>query len=145
MGAVTTLLYAGMLEDGADFYIADCPFADFEEQLTYLLKKDFKLPKHAVLPFGNMFLKIRDQYAIKDVSPVSCVQNIRNPVLFIHSREDDYILPSMSKQLYNKKKGPKKLVIPPKGTHAYSLGENQELYEKVIDDFLEDFIKIKIK
>src|SRR5690606_10810389 len=40
MGAVTTLLYAGMIEDGADFYIVDCPFSDFEAQLKYLLKVD---------------------------------------------------------------------------------------------------------
>ncbi|WP_246942416.1 alpha/beta hydrolase [Bacillus pinisoli] len=140
MGAVTTLLYAGMLEDGADFYIADCPFSDLEEQLTYLIRKDFKLPKQAVLPFGNTFLKWRDKYAIKDVSPISCVQNIQNPVLFIHSKDDDYILPTMSRQLYQKKNGPKKLVIAPKGSHAYSYGDNPELYEKVIDDFLHDFI-----
>ncbi|MBM7661014.1 fermentation-respiration switch protein FrsA (DUF1100 family) [Bacillus mesophilus] len=140
MGAVTTLLYAGMLEDGADFYIADCPFSDFEEQLTYLLKKDFKLPKQAVLPFGNTFLKIRDQYTVKDVSPISCIHTIKSPVLFIHSKEDDYILPTMSRQLYEKKVGPKKIVIAPKGSHAYSYGDNPELYEEVIDDFLHDFI-----
>jgi fermentation-respiration switch protein FrsA (DUF1100 family) len=142
MGAVTTLLYAGMLEDGADFYIADCPFSDFEEQLAYLIKKDFKLPKQAVLPFGNTFIKIRDKYALKDVSPISCIQNIQNPVLFVHSKDDDYILPTMSRQLYKKKVGPKKLFIAPKGSHAYSLGDNPELYEKVIDDFLNDFIKV---
>jgi hypothetical protein len=27
MGAVTTLLYAGMDDADADFYVADCPFA----------------------------------------------------------------------------------------------------------------------
>ena len=26
MGAATLLQYAGLVEDGADFYIADCPF-----------------------------------------------------------------------------------------------------------------------
>jgi uncharacterized protein len=138
MGAATLLLYAGMLEDGADFYIADCPFADLEEQLSYLLKKDYKLPKHAVLPFGNAFIKLRDKYSIKDVSPISCIENIQSPVLFIHSKEDDYILPNMSERLFEKKPGQKKLFIAPKGKHAYSLGDNKELYEKVIDEFLEE-------
>lgn len=143
MGAVTTLLYAGMLEDGADFYIADCAFSDFEEQLAYLLRKDFKLPKHAVLPIGKTFLKLRDKYDIKDVSPISHIQTVKNPILFIHSKDDKYILPSMSRRLYDKKIGPKKLVIAPKGSHAYSLGDNPELYEKVVDDFLRDFIYSK--
>lgn len=140
MGAVTTLLYAGMLEDGADFYIADCAFSDFEEQLAYLLRRDFKLPKQVVLPIGKTFLKLRDKYDIKDVSPISYIQTVKSPILFIHSKDDNYILPNMSRKLYEKKLGPKKLVIAPKGPHAYSLGDNPELYEKVLDDFLRDFI-----
>ncbi|KAA0550366.1 alpha/beta hydrolase [Bacillus sp. BGMRC 2118] len=143
MGAVTTLLYAGMLEDGADFYIADCAFSDFEEQLAYLLRRDFKLPKHIVLPIGKTFLKMRDKYDIKDVSPISYIQTVQSPILFVHSKDDSYILPSMSRKLYDKKVGPKKLVITPKGPHAYSLGDNPELYEKVLDDFLRDFIYAK--
>jgi fermentation-respiration switch protein FrsA (DUF1100 family) len=143
MGAVTTLLYAGMLEDGADFYIADCPFSDFEEQLTYLLRRDFKLPKQAVLPIGGTFLKLRDKYDIKDVSPIAYIQTIKSPVLFIHSKDDTYILPDMSRKLYEKKVAPKKLVIVPKGAHAYSFGENPEIYEEVIDDFLDDFVYAK--
>ncbi|MCI2455285.1 alpha/beta hydrolase, partial [Listeria monocytogenes] len=31
MGAVTTLLYAAKPEANANFYIADCPFASFED------------------------------------------------------------------------------------------------------------------
>ncbi|MFD1738760.1 alpha/beta hydrolase [Bacillus salitolerans] len=138
MGAVTLLLYAGLLEDEADFYIADCPFSDFEEQLAYLLKKDFKLPKQAVLPFGKAFIKIRDKYSLKDVSPISCIENIKNPILFIHSKEDDYILPNMSEKLYEKKRGAKKLFIAPKGSHAYSLGSNKEMYENIVDEFLKE-------
>ncbi|GAE43370.1 hypothetical protein JCM21738_2 [Mesobacillus boroniphilus JCM 21738] len=42
MGAATLLLYAGMIEDGADFYVADCPFSDFSEQLAYRIKEEVK-------------------------------------------------------------------------------------------------------
>jgi len=34
MGAATTLLYAGSIEDHADFYIADCAFSDFSKQVS---------------------------------------------------------------------------------------------------------------
>jgi uncharacterized protein len=141
MGAVTTLLYAGMIEDGADFYIVDCPFSDFEAQLKYLLKVDYKIPAPLVLPFANIFLKLRDGYSIKDVSPVSVIQNIKNPVLFIHSAKDDYILPEMTMELYKMKEGPKQMLIAEKGKHAYSFADNKEAYEKVIDDFFANYVR----
>ena len=111
MGAATMLLYAGMIEDGADFYIADCPYSNFKEQLAYRLKTEMKLPPKIFLPLGDLFIRIRDRYSIKEVSPLSVIQNIKKPVLFIHSKKDDYILPSMTIDLFEKKSGPKKLYL----------------------------------
>lgn len=143
MGAATMLLYAGMLNDRADFYVADCPFSSFEEQLAYRLKKEMKLPPKIFIPFANVFLKIRDGYSIKDVSPISVIQHIQKPILFIHSRKDDYILPSMTLELYEKKLGPKMLFLADNGVHAQSLNENKENYEKAIDDFLEKYVFVE--
>jgi uncharacterized protein len=140
MGAATLLLYAGMIEDGADFYIADCPFSNFKEQLAYRLKAEMKLPPRVFLPLGDLFLKLRDRYSIDEVSPISVIHNIKNPVLFIHSKKDDYILPSMTVDLYEKKIGPKKLYLAENGVHAQSLNENKAEYEQVIGEFLEEFV-----
>jgi uncharacterized protein len=139
MGAATMLLYAGCLEDGANFYIADCPFSDFEEQLRYRLKVEYRLPAFLVLPIANLFLKIRDGYFFSDVSPIRAVERIQHPILFIHSAKDDFILPDMTKKLYEKKKGAKMLLIAPKGLHAYSYADNPTEYEQAIDDFLAKF------
>ncbi|TYR82510.1 alpha/beta hydrolase [Priestia megaterium] len=136
MGAATTLLYAGSANAKADFYIVDCPFSDLEEQLAHRLKEDFHLPKQLVLPIANVVLKWREGYSFKDVSPISVVDQIKKPVLFIHSQEDSYILPSMTIQLYEKKQGPKQLYIAPIGGHARSYAENREEYEKVVSNFL---------
>ncbi|MFD0827693.1 alpha/beta hydrolase [Neobacillus sp. M.A.Huq-85] len=140
MGAATMLLYAGMLEDGADFYIADCPFSDFRAQLAYLIKKDFKLFPGILLPIGDLILRLRDKYSIRNVSPISVIENIQHPVLFIHSRKDDYILPSMTQDLFEHKKGPKMLYIAEKGRHAQSFNENRTDYERVIDEFLQKYV-----
>ncbi|MGJ7921259.1 alpha/beta hydrolase [Neobacillus sp. LXY-4] len=138
MGAATTLLYAGMIEDGADFYIADCPFSDFKELLEYQIKKDVKLPPRLVLPLGDLFLRLRDKYSVKEVSPISVIENIKNPILFIHSQNDKYILPSMTEALYERKPGPKKLFLAAIGGHAQSLNENRTEYEQAVDEFLEE-------
>lgn len=142
MGAATMLLYAGMIEDGANFYIADCPFSNFQEQLAYRLKTEMKLPPKIFLPLGDLFLRIRDRYSIKEVSPITVIQNIKNPVLFIHSKKDDYILPSMTIDLYEKKIGPKKLYLANYGVHAQSLNENKVDYERAIDEFLEVYVYV---
>ncbi|MDA7027076.1 alpha/beta hydrolase [Bacillus sp. CLL-7-23] len=138
MGAVTTLLYAGMPSDGVDFYIADCPFATFEDQLIHRLKEDFHLPKTFLLPLANTVLKWRDGYSIHDVSPLAVMEQIHKPVLFIHSQFDDYIPVKSSEQLYEKKTGMKKLYIAEKGAHAMSYTENRETYKQTVRDFLKD-------
>ncbi|QED48520.1 alpha/beta hydrolase [Cytobacillus dafuensis] len=140
MGAATMLLYAGMLEDGADFYIADCPFSDFKELLAYQLKSEMKLPPKLILPVADLFLRMRQKYSIKNVSPISFIENIQKPILFIHSKKDDFILPSMSQDLYERKIGPKKIYLATNGVHAQSLNENPNDYEKSIDEFLREFV-----
>jgi len=140
MGAATMLLYAGMVEDGADFYISDCPFSDFKEQLIYLLKSDMKLPSKPLLPIADLFLRLREKYSLRDISPISVIQQIKKPILFIHSKKDTYILPAMTEALYNKKQGPKRMFLAESGAHAQSLNENKDAYEAALDEFLFELV-----
>ncbi|MGX6442654.1 alpha/beta hydrolase [Neobacillus sp. K501] len=141
MGAATMLLYAGMLEDGADFYIADCPFSDLKEQVSYQLKKDFKVIPSLLIPIADLILRFRDKYSIRHVSPISVIKNIHHPILFIHSEHDDFILPAMTQELYEQKQGPKMLYLAAKGRHAQSYNENPEEYERMIDKFLLTYVE----
>lgn len=140
MGAATLLLYAGILEDGADFYIADCPFSDFSKQLAYRITAEVKLlPPRLLVPIAGLFVRIRDKYSLSEVSPISVIENIKKPILFIHSRKDDFILPYMTEELFQQKKGPKKLYMAENGLHAQSYSQNRTEYEKVLDEFLEEY------
>lgn len=136
MGAATTLLYAGTLEDYADFYISDCAFSDFTDQLLYLMKKETPLRTRYAIMLADIFLRVRDGYSMRLVSPREAVTHIEKPVLFIHSLPDDFILPEMTKELYELKEGPKQIKLFDKGPHAQSFNENPEEYEKTIADFL---------
>lgn len=140
MGAATVLLYAGMVEDGADFYIADCPYSDFKQLLDHRLKKGVKFAPKFIINIADLFINIRQKYSLNDVSPIHVVNRIEHPILFIHSKQDDYILPSMTEKLYEQKRGPKKLFLADNGAHAQSYNENKEEYEKAIDEFLQDFV-----
>ena len=139
MGAVTALLYGGSVRDDAAFYIADCPFSTFRDQLSYRIKKDIHLPSSAIIPIGDLFLKIREGYRINDVSPLSVINHINKPILFIHSEQDPFIPVAATKQLFEAKNGPKQLYIAKKGAHAQSFNENQQEYEATIDNFLKAY------
>lgn len=141
MGAATTLLYAGMLEDRANFYIVDCPFSDFRKQLAYRFTKEMKLPGKWFLPLADLFVRIRGGFSLKHISPISVIEKIKKPVLFIHSEKDDFILPEMTRALYSRKKDNKMLFLATNGTHAQSFNENSEEYEHVIDEFFDTYLK----
>ncbi len=142
MGAATTLLYAGFVEDRADFYISDCSFSNFKDLLLYRMRQDFKVESKLVLSLAHLFMKIRDGYSLGNVAPIDAVEHITKPVLFIHSQNDEYILPSMTQALFDHKKGDKMLYLAPFGGHAMSLIENPEEYETQLDLFLNEYVKI---
>lgn len=91
------------------------------------------------LRVANVFLKMRDGYTLNLVSPREVVRNITKPVLFIHSLEDDFILPYMTEELYEAKQGDKMLKLFKKGAHAKSFNDNPVQYEKTVQEFLGRF------
>lgn len=138
MGAATTLLYAGSIIDDADFYISDCAFSDFEQQVYHIMTQSTPLRSSLAIRFANLFLKLRDGYTLNLVSPIDVIDKIEKPVLFIHSLQDDFILPKMTEDLYEKKQGPKTLKMFDIGEHAKSFNENSKEYEQVVADFLQE-------
>ena len=60
------------------------------------------------------------------------------PMLFVHGIEDDVVPVYMAKQLYETKKGYKKLAIFPNAHHARCILLDKERYEREIDEFLFD-------
>ncbi|MEK5215384.1 alpha/beta hydrolase [Psychrobacillus sp. FSL H8-0487] len=138
MGAATTLLYAGSIIDDADFYISDCAFSDFEKQVYHIMTQSTPLRSSLAIRFANLFLKLRDGYTLNLVSPIDVIDKIEKPVLFIHSLQDDFILPKMTEELYEKKQGPKTLKMFDIGAHAKSFNENSKEYEQVVADFLQE-------
>ncbi|GKV67888.1 alpha/beta hydrolase [Sporosarcina sp. NCCP-2716] len=139
MGAATMILTAGTYDEEADFYIADCPFSDFTDQVFHILKTTTPLRTPKVIRIANLFLKIRDGYTTSLVSPKQAVGRITRPMLFIHSLEDDFILPAMTEELYRLKEGPKAIKLFPRGAHARSFNENPEEYETAVRRFLRKY------
>lgn len=143
MGAATTLLYAGSIEDNADFYVVDCSFSDFQKLLHRIVITTTKFRTQIPVHLANLFLKFRDGYHIRNVKPLDVVENIEKPVLFIHSKPDDFIPMEMTIEMYERKKGPKQLKLFENGAHAQSFNENPKEYEEVVKQFIEKYVTTK--
>lgn len=137
MGGATTLLYAGMRDDAA-FYISDCGYADISKQILHVMKTTTSIKTSLTLKLAAFFMKLRDGYHIRTVAPLEAVKSIGSPVLFIHSMEDDFVLPEMSIDMHQVKQGPKAIKLFEEGTHAQSFNIHPEEYKKTVGDFLTD-------
>jgi uncharacterized protein len=140
MGAATMLLYAGTVENGADFYVSDCAFSNFPKLLEKIFRDSVPISPKYTLPFANIFLRLRDGYSLSEVNPLKAVVNIDKPVLFIHSEPDSLIPVDMSKQLFDAKQGDKVLKLFEKGEHAKSFNESPLEYEQTVAKFLHDYV-----
>jgi uncharacterized protein len=144
MGASTTLMYAGVVEDGADFYIVDAAYSNFYEEALYRLDRDFSYIPHWSIDFvGNLtdlFVRVRAGFSLKDVNPLKHIENINSPIMFINTKEDMFIPPYMTEKLYEKKTGDKYLYLVERGNHGQALAENPEKYRDEIYNFLKKYI-----
>ncbi|WP_051220463.1 MULTISPECIES: alpha/beta hydrolase [Jeotgalicoccus] len=139
MGAATMLLYAGELSNEAEFYISDASFARFSEQLTSVYQSISKTATAPVLFFTYLILKLRSHYSIYELSPIKVIDQIEQPILFIHSKKDKFIPYESTLALYKKKKGPKKAWYPERGDHVESFNRNQKKYRSTVQSFIEQY------
>ncbi|WP_052131438.1 alpha/beta hydrolase [Planococcus sp. CAU13] len=138
MGAATTLLYAGLRDDAA-FYISDCGYSDISEQVLHVMQTTTPVKTSLVFKLASFFLKLRDGYHIRTVSPREVIKSIKKPVLFIHSLQDQVVEPKMSVEMHDLKEGPKALKLFEHGAHAQSFNENTEEYTETVMNFLADY------
>lgn len=136
MGAAIVLLH-GAIDNRLAFIIADCPYQSVREQFKYRLKTEYRLPSFPVLNISSLITKLKIKAFYKDISPLSIIDKIKTPILFIHGDSDKYIPYSHSVNLYNKKNGPKMLYLAKGADHAKSYCVDKEEYEKKVNEFLD--------
>lgn len=82
--------------------------------------------------------KVKDKERYK---PLSAVQKINTPILFIHGELDKTIPSQDSKELYEQAQEPKKLKIYEKSGHSFEKEEEQKIPIKDCADFIKEVIK----
>ncbi len=140
MGASILLGYAGFVRDDCDFYVADCPYSDFYRQVFDVTKRSLKLPDFIITPimfFTNVFSRIFFKYEMKRNNIIDRINKVYKPVLFINCKDDDYIDPAMTDELFEKcGSEDKEMLLFDDGRHAGAYPLHRVEYEEKVREFI---------
>jgi len=142
MGAATVLLHAAR-DPGLAFAVADSSFSDLRELFAHRLRADYHLPAFPVLDVAELLTRMRLGYSYRAVSPRRVLEEASRaggtglpPLLIIHGLVDDYVPPSMARELAAAAGGRAELFLVPGAGHAKSWATDRVAYRRAVAAFL---------
>ncbi|MBR0295385.1 MAG: alpha/beta hydrolase [Bacilli bacterium] len=136
MGAATILIATRYLKkDDIKFIVADCPYSSVSNFGGDFIKMHHQ-PRFLLTPVFNFIMRVFFGIKKNDMSPEFHVKTCDIPILFLHGAKDDFILPYHSDRIFKAKIGEKEQHIFPNGTHANSVFDDPEEYERVVVDYV---------
>lgn len=138
MGAATVSMVAGSsaLPPQVKAVVADCGYSSLDEELSYLLKKLFHLPRRPLVPLASFINYRRLGFGIGQVDVKRALRHNHLPLLVIHGAKDVYVPTAMGITNYNASAGPKALWIVPDAIHAESYWVDPTAYRDHIAAFI---------
>jgi len=142
MGGATVLMAAGLeLPANVKAVISDCSYTSIWDIFASEAKQRFDLPPFPVMHMAQIMGRIRAGYNMKDGDVTKFVAKSSLPILFIHTKADDFVPVSMVYDLYAAKtNGPKELYILEDGGHAAAKYVNPKQYYENIYSFVEEYL-----
>lgn len=138
MGAATVMMNAP-LDDKLAFVIEDCGYSDLGDQLSFNMKKFYHLPRFPFLYTASLLSRLRGGIFFNQVIPINEIAKCEKiPMLFIHGESDDFVPAYMINDLFEAKKGYRRMKTFPNASHAESYWNNQSEYKEEIVDFLRE-------
>lgn len=140
MGGATVEMMSGEdLPPQVKCIIADCGYSSIRKELTYLLKRQYHLPKYPIYPMVSTINRHRLGFYLGDVDSTEQLAKNKLPIFFIHGEKDVYVPSSMAWENYRATHAPKKIWIVKNATHAESFWINPDEYRQHIVDFLKEY------
>lgn len=150
MGAATVLIATGIHDNLVDSNIkpniicciADSPYDDIIGQIEYLLGERGNITKEIAIGLFKANMRLRAKASVSDASPVTSMSHIKLPIMFVHGKDDRYVLPDNSSRLYELCKSDiKELLIVEEAGHVCSFVVNPDEYEKVFASFVDRILE----
>lgn len=141
MGGATVEMISGeKLPSQVKALIADCGYSGIDDEMSYLLKRLYHLPKYPLLPMVNFINRRRLGFNLNDVSSVDQLKKNHLPIFFIHGEKDVYVPTEMVNQNYEATTAPKEKWIVKNASHAESFWVNPKNYKRHIASFLAKYL-----
>ena len=139
MGAATTMMLSG--EDLPPYFrafVEDCGYTSVWDQFSHNLKDMFHLPAFPVLNSASTVCKHRYGWSFKEASAVKQLAMCKQPMLFIHGDQDDFVPTAFVYKNYEAKtQGYKELWLAPGSAHAMAYKDHPVAYVAHVRAFLE--------
>ena len=120
MGAVTAIMYANEHGSLIDAIVLDSGFYSLKKLIDELIGSKIKLPKFIfdkILKTVKETIKEKAKFDLDVIEPYIYAKNCLVPAFFCHGKEDDFVLPHHSQDLFNDYKGYYKYLEYVKGGH----------------------------
>lgn len=137
LGGGTVLEYLRIADPHVKFVVADCPYSDLAKLMHHQVRVLNKIPSFPLLRLVNRRMQRVAGFRMEQVSPLEAVEHSSMPVLFVHGTEDNYVPTYMSKELYERKPEPKRLLLVEGAVHANAYGTDPVRYEAEVHALIE--------
>lgn len=118
--------------------VSDSTYTSIYDILYYECHIRFGILTYPILLAGSIITKLRIGLSLKDTSLFTILKRNKKPILFIYSKEDDWIPPVMSKALYKETTALKEK-CEMKGNHGILFLENEQTYQNALSSFLSKY------
>lgn len=137
MGGATVVLAAGSTPpENVVAVIDDCGYASVWDMFSLELKKRFNLPEFPVLHMARIMAMFQAGYDLKKVEVQAYAEHIAIPILFLHTKNDDFVPAEMTERLFEAVPiADKEKIIFEHGSHAESAFAYPDLYYNTIHAF----------
>lgn len=120
MGAVTAIMYANEHPSLIDAMVLDSGFYSLKILIEELIGSKIKLPRFIfdkLLKMVKETIREKANFELDIIEPYIYAKNCLVPAFFCHGKDDDFVLPHHSQDLFNEYKGFEKYIELVKGGH----------------------------
>lgn len=137
IGASTSLfaLTAPSCPDYIRGMVSEGMFTDFHHTFRNHMIAE-KHPNFPFTPVVMLYIRLFSHANVVTDGPIRRIPKLKQPILFLHSREDIFSLPQGATELYQACSAQKTLVWFEKGAHSRIRANNKEKYDASICEFL---------
>ncbi|WP_261301328.1 alpha/beta hydrolase [Paenibacillus andongensis] len=142
MGGATVMMTSGEdLPTNVKAILEDYGYTSVKDQLTYQLKRIYRLPAFPLLHLTSLMTKLRAWYFFGEASAIDQIQKSKTPMLFIHGDADLFVPSEMVYALFKNAPLAKQLLIMPGAGHGLARHSNPVRYDREVAQFIGAYMK----